>query len=92
MMAPEILKEIEKFGALAFNPEQLAIILEMDKQQIIQALDDKNSDIHKAYFKGVLTREAELRSVVFDQALSGSTPAQAVAIGYFEKLRLDLMG
>ncbi len=86
-MNAEQLIEIGKFGSLAFSPEQLAIVMGIDIKEMMDALDDKNSDIYKAYYKGVLTREAELRSVVFDQALSGSTPAQSVAIAYFEKLR-----
>jgi hypothetical protein len=48
--------------------------------------------MYLAYFKGMYKREAELRTVILDQALSGSTPAATIANEYFNKLRLELMG
>lgn len=90
-MNKETLDDIEKFAALAFAPEQVAIICEIDEKEFLEALYDPKSDISKAYHKGVYKIEAQLRSVVFEQALSGSTPAQTIALGYMNELKLKLM-
>ena len=91
MISEEILKEIEKFGSLAFTPQQVALVTEIPEEEFMNALEDKTSEIYRSYYKGVYTREAELRTVVFDQALSGSTPAQTIANSYINKLKLDLI-
>lgn len=90
-MKKEILDEIEKFASLAFAPEQVAVIVEIDEKKFLNEMLDNESEIFKAYNKGILLTEAKLREVVFDQAFSGSTPAQNIAKTYMDELKLKLM-
>lgn len=91
-MNKETLDEIENFGKLAFTPEQVAIIVGVSPEAMKKEIEDKAGEMYMAYYRGVFKREGELRTVLMDQALSGSTPAAAMANDLFQKLKLELMG
>lgn len=90
MISEEVLKEIENLGSLAMKPEEIGVVVQIPPIEFKRELLDPESDVYQAYYRGVYRREAELRQVIFEQALSGSTPAQALALKYFVDLKLEL--
>ncbi|WP_028521974.1 hypothetical protein [Runella limosa] len=82
-----VLEEIEVLAGLFMTPKAIAIIIEMDYDDFMDALEDESSDIHKRYYKGAYVAEATLRKSVIKLANQGSSPAQEMARKYVEKQR-----
>lgn len=85
-MSEDDLKEAERFAALLFDNEELAIILETTPEAIRVAIDQK-SPLGIAIIKGRLTCEAELRQSILDLAKRGSSPAQAMGVDFLNRIR-----
>lgn len=82
----EQLKQIEEFAQLQFLPEQIAIIIGVDETDLQEQIE-KNTPAKKAYLRGQLKAEAEVRKSILDMAKRGSTPAQKQIIEIIEKNR-----
>jgi len=52
-------------------------------------LQERESPAFKAFQRGRLKREAEVRKGIFDLAQNGSSPAQAFAMKIIENAKLD---
>jgi len=72
-----------------FNLQEIALILELDFQELQEAITDPDSDLFKAFKKGRLEREAEIRGSIFNLAKNGSSPAQLSAIKLIENAKMD---
>jgi hypothetical protein len=70
----EQLKEIEIHAGNLLSLDDIAIILEQDKNQLKSEFS-KKGEVYKAYMKGYLLRKSLLNKAAIDQALSGSSPA-----------------
>jgi hypothetical protein len=86
---PEQLAEIEEFGTLLFEPNEVAIILGIDTEAFHHELGDPESEVYKAYFRGFLKSKAELRKSIIRFAKQGSVPAQNVMIKMIEEIELN---
>jgi len=83
------LKSLEEFSALMFTVEEIALILELDYQELSDAVRDHDSELFKAFKKGRLEREAQVRTSIFTLAANGSSPAQLSAIKLIENAKMD---
>ena len=83
------LNNIELYSGQMFTISDIAIILEMNMQDFRSAIEDPESDIYKAFKRGRLKSEAEIRQAIFDLAKNGSSPAQAVVLDLIEKAKMD---
>lgn len=72
----EILTEVESFAKLLLNPREIAIILGLDEVEFQMEMEQEEGDYYKAYMKGFVMTEIEVRKSVIDLAKSGSGPAQ----------------
>ena len=72
-----------------FNRHEIAVIMEVDPVELSDLLLDKQSPACKAFQRGRLKREAELRKGIFDLAQNGSSPAQTMAIKLIENAKAD---
>jgi hypothetical protein len=75
-MTEEVLNEITEFAKIQFGLDEIALLIGVDIADLKSGINDKNSPIYLAYFKGQLLAEAELRKSIYQMAKSGSTPAQ----------------
>ena len=73
----EQLAAIERMAAAAFTAKEIEEILEIVHLSVI--IEDNNTIAHKAFRKGYLTRQLELRERIFQDAKNGSSPAQTIA-------------
>lgn len=64
---------IERMAGAGFTGEEIAEVLEVS----VSLTEDE--DFKKAFRKGYLTRQLELRERIFKDAKNGSSPAQAMA-------------
>lgn len=87
------LKEVEEMGGLFFSPDEIAINLELteDNYEYLKAvLEIKNmkNPIVRAYMKGWLTTEIQLRKAIKQSAMNGSSPSQQMMMDYQREGRL----
>lgn len=70
-------QEITELSKLQFEPEDIALILDLDVSEFQEAvISEKQNDISRAFKKGTLLAQSELRKSVFNEAKKGSTSAQ----------------
>lgn len=82
-----LLAEIENYAALMFTKKEIAVILELDEKQFCDLLEQDRPQ--KAFQRGRLKKEAEIRNSIFDLAQNGSSPAQSFAIKLIENAKMD---
>ena len=82
-----VLEEIEHLAGLFMTPKAISIIIEMDYDDFMDAINDESTIIHKHYYKGAYLGEATLRQSIIKLANQGSSPAQEMARKYVEKQR-----
>lgn len=83
----ERLAQIEEYSGLMFSREEIADILDVDRQLLTELLED--GYYQRAFKKGRLLREAQLRKAIFDLAANGSSPAQAFAAKLIENAKME---
>ena len=81
--------EVETYASLMFTKEEIAVILEVDPSEFKVLLKDQDNPVFKAFQRGRLKREAEVRKGIFDLAQNGSSPAQAFAMKIIENAKMD---
>ncbi len=81
--------ELENYSSLMFTREEIAIILEVDPVELKAVLKDAGNTASRAFQRGRLKREAEVRKGIFDLAQNGSSPAQAFAMKIIENAKMD---
>ena len=89
MIEPEILEQLEEFSSLMFTVAEIAIILEVNPAELKDVIEDPDTDFFKAFQKGRLQREAEVRTSIFNLAKNGSSPAQLSALKLIENAKMD---
>ena len=86
-LTEEQLNEVEEMAGLFFSPGEIALNLEFSEEQsegFKLAVQTKMMDVRivRAYFKGWLTTEVELRKAIKQSALNGSSPSQQMMQTY----------
>ena len=87
------LSEIEQMAGLFFSPEDVAVNLEMDEddlEQFIAAVQSRNTTCVPAgaYLRGWLSAEITLRKAIQQSALNGSSPSQQMMLNYQRESRI----
>jgi hypothetical protein len=87
-LTEEQLNEIEEMSSLFFNPESIAINIEVDPDEFQELIETKVGPAYKSYCAGRLRTEIELRTAIRQSALNGSTPSQTLFVNYFKESQL----
>lgn len=66
------LKAMEEYAGLLFTPAEIAIILEVDEMDLLKDLKNKDAAAYKAFYKGILTTQVQLRATALKFALKGN--------------------
>ena len=88
LLNEKFLEDLETYASLMFTKSEIAIILEIPAQTLLEAIAD-NPAILAAFQRGRLKREAEIRKGIFDLAQNGSSPAQTFAMKLIENAKAD---
>jgi len=83
------ISDIETYASLMFTKYEISVIMEVDPAELKAILRDNESPAFKAFQRGRLKREADVRKGIFDLAQNGSSPAQAFAMKIIENAKLD---
>ena len=81
--------EVETYASLMFTKDEIAVILEVDPVQLHTILEEQDNPTFRAFQRGRLKREAEVRKGIFDLAQNGSSPAQTFAMKIIENAKMD---
>ena len=81
--------EVETYASLMFSKEEIAVILEVDTVQLVDLLEDQDNPVFRAFQRGRLKREAEVRKGIFDLAQNGSSPAQSFAMKLIDNAKAN---
>jgi hypothetical protein len=84
---PEQLEQVTEMAYRYFAPPQIAINLELDETDFIEAIRIEGTDIRKAYYKGFIQQQMELRDALIKAAHNGSNPAQEQLLKLAEQLK-----
>lgn len=86
------LEEIESMASLFYDVGDIIIALEISPQEDEFFRDiigfEREHPAYKAYHKGRLTTDIELRTAIKMAALNGSNPAQNSMINYYNQSKL----
>lgn len=82
----EQLEQTEQLASLLMSPDEITIILAVDKDEFLDELLYESTDAYKAHQRGKLRTKAELHKTILTQAKQGSGPAQSMAA----RILLDL--
>ena len=72
-----------------FTKEEIAVILEVDPLQLFAVLEEQDNPVFRAFQRGRLKREAEVRKGIFDLAQNGSSPAQTFAMKLIDNAKAN---
>jgi len=85
------LKEVERLAAAAFSPKETAFILGISPGLFKALIADEESDVSISYYKGLYSSELAIRESAFLLARSGSSPAQTLALKYFDETKSKIL-
>ena len=89
----EQLAEVEDMAQLFIEPQTICIAMDWDNEILesfllaIESLDS-NDILYRAYFKGRITSEIELRRSIRQAAANGSNPAQETMLNFYKNTQL----
>ena len=84
-----LITEVETYASLMFSKEEIAVILEVDPVELAVLLQDQDNPVFRAFQRGRLKREAEIRKGIFELAQNGSSPAQTFAMKLIENAKAN---
>lgn len=84
----EQIKAIEDYSQLLFTPGEIALLIEVDKTELINDIKLKNNKAYKAFSKGKFSAEIILRKSIIELAEAGSSPAQNLLLKLKEESEL----
>ena len=84
-----LIAEVETYASLMFSKEEIALILEVDPSELKDFFKEQDTPTFRAFRRGRLKREAQVRQGIFDLAQNGSSPAQAFAMKLIENAKMD---
>lgn len=85
----EKLKFLEELGKAQFSIKQVAIVMEVSHKDFAEVMEDEDSPVFKAYWKGRLLEEMAQRNAVLELAKGGSSAAQALAKSYIDEAKVS---
>lgn len=77
---------IEELASYFFTPQEIALMIEANPDGIMD-----NEDFFRAFQKGRLQNEMELRKSIIKLAKAGSSPAQTMALDLLNKSKLKML-
>lgn len=86
----EQLKEIEEMAYLLISPALIAVNFEMPEYEMRQYLKDEDSQVHKAFYKGLLRQKMALHRSIIKAAANGSNPAQEQIKNMVDAIETDI--
>ena len=81
-------EQIQEFGRTQFKVSDVAIVLQISEMEFLQEMENEQSEAYKAYWKGRLLGEYEIRKSVMELANGGSSAAQTLAKQFIDEAKV----
>lgn len=85
----EQLEKIGEYAGLLFKISDIALLIDIDPDELRQEISNKNSDISKIYYKSKLQVIKKLRAQEIEQAELGSNTAIELVTQYIQEQKID---
>ena len=82
---------IEELASYFFSPREISVMVEVNPDDFLNALEESNSAIYQAFQKGRLQSEMELRKSIIKLARAGSSPAQTMSLDLLNKSKIKML-
>ncbi len=79
-MNEQLLAQVEEMASLMLAKEDIAIILDIPRDDFLHRLLDQDGDTYKRFQTGRMKTIAQVRKSIFELASNGSSPAQTEAM------------
>lgn len=76
----EELKTIEELAKVFFTEEEVCVFMKFPWEEYKKAIKNKDHPVHMHYYSGWRQSEFELRKLIMNAAIAGSTPAQNIIL------------
>ena len=87
-LTPEQLKEVEELASLFLEPDEIAVILDLDIASFEHEIVKRAGDVFLAYFRGKTVSKKELHENVVKMAKRGSPQAEEMVASFISKQTL----
>jgi hypothetical protein len=84
----EQLKEVEELASLFLDPDEIAVILNLDIHEFESIIGRRSGDVFLAYFRGKTISKKELHENVVKMAKRGSPQAEEMVRSFISKQTL----
>ena len=88
-LSKEQLKALEDFAYNLIPIDFMAIMMEVDELDLREAINDRKSEEHNAYYKGYGRMMLETRKSIIRSAQNGSNPAQTALLQFMREFQND---
>ena len=89
-ISKEDLDQVARMGAAAYTPQQVCFAMGFNKSDFELQMQNEDSELCAAYYKGFYSSELVIRESVFQLARNGSSPAQTLALKNFDDTRKSI--
>lgn len=89
--SPDELKQVEELSELFLTPREIARMLQIDCQIILEQIDAEDGQLYEAFMRGRLQSEVDLRKGILQLAKAGSSPAQTMAMDLLNKSKAKML-
>lgn len=82
------LEEIQELAALLLEPEEIAVLMDIETNAFLREIDTKKGAVYQAYFKGKTETKKAIHENVIKMAKHGSPQAEELAKEFIFKQHL----
>lgn len=78
-LSEQQLREIEELAGLFLNPDEIAVLMDLDAQLFSETIQKRKGEAWLAYFKGKTIIKKQIHANVIKMARNGSPQAEELA-------------
>lgn len=82
------IEEIQELAALLLEPEEIAVLIDIDTNKFLNEIEQQKGPVYKAYFKGKTETKKAIHENVIKMAKHGSPQAEELAKEFIFKQHL----
>lgn len=83
-LTPEQLAQIEESAKLGFSPSEIAVIIQVNRDDFELSISDNSHPAFVALMRGSLLAQQLIRQSIYDNARTGSVPSQATMLQLYK--------
>lgn len=85
ILNPDQLKEVEDLASLFLEPDEIAVLIDVDMQEFEKEISTRKGEIFISYFKGKTLSKKEVHENIVKLAKRGSPQAEELVTSFIMK-------